>query len=245
MSKLLSLSANTAGRDFVCGDIHGCFDVLDATLEKLRFDPAVDRLISVGDLVDRGPRSADALHYLRQPWLHAVMGNHEQMAALALITGDKAMWTRWWSNGGGWSLDTADAVLDDMVRAFEVLPLAIEIATANEDPVAGEQAAGDPVVIAHAELPMQDWAQTRARLMQLPERLLLDDGEPLVQFLLWQRQGALQRQRHSIAGVRHAFYGHNVVPQLMTLGNRSYIDLGCYATGELAVIDIADWLSQC
>lgn len=242
MSKLLSLSANTDGRDFVCGDIHGCFDELDATLEKLRFDPATDRLISVGDLIDRGPRSADALKYLQQPWLHAVMGNHEQMAALALSTGDKTMWTRWWSNGGGWALEAADDVLNEMVRVFEAMPLAIEIEAAHDDKAAGDAAA--PVVIAHAELPVQDWSQTRARLLQLPQRLLQDDAEPLVQFLLWQRQGALQRQRHSIAGVRHAFYGHNVVPQLMTLDNRSYIDLGCYATGQLAVIDIAEWLSQ-
>jgi serine/threonine protein phosphatase 1 len=74
MSKLLVLPANTTGRDFVCGDIHGCFDALDAQLEQLAFDAAMDRLISVGDLIDRGPRSADALHYLRKPWLHAVMG---------------------------------------------------------------------------------------------------------------------------------------------------------------------------
>lgn len=234
MSKLLELSANTAGRDFVCGDIHGCFDELEATLARLRFDPAVDRLISVGDLIDRGPRSADALQYLQQPWLHAVMGNHEQMAALALVTGDKMMWTRWWSNGGGWAMETADEVLNALVHAIETLPLAIELQTGH----------GDPVVITHAELPEQPWAQTRARLLQLPERLLADDNQPLVQFLLWQRQGVLQQQRHSIAGVRHAFYGHNVVRELTTLGNRSYIDLGCYATGELAVIDIADWLSH-
>lgn len=234
MSKLLALSANTEGRDFVCGDIHGCFDALEAALDRLRFDPAVDRLISVGDLIDRGPRSADALHYLQQPWLHAVMGNHEQMAAVALLSGDRSMWMRWWNNGGGWALDTADDTLNALVRAFEVLPLAIELETMH----------GEPVVFAHAELPAQPWARTRARLQQLPQKLLLDDDEPLVQYLLWQRQGALQQQGHSIAGVRHAFYGHNVVPQIMTLGNRSYIDLGCYATGNLAVIDVAEWLSQ-
>jgi serine/threonine protein phosphatase 1 len=234
MSKLLELPANTRGRDFVCGDIHGCFDELDAALARLRFNPAADRLISVGDLVDRGPRSADALKYLRQPWLYAVMGNHEQMAALALLTGDKTMWTRWWSNGGGWALEATDDMLSAFVHAVEALPLAIELQTTQ----------GDPVVIVHAELPEQPWVQTRACLQQMPPRLLHDDNEPLVQFLLWQRQGVLQQQGHSIAGVRHAFYGHNVVNELMTLGNRSYIDLGCYATGTLAVIDIADWLLQ-
>lgn len=234
MSKLLVLPANSKGRDFVCGDIHGCFDELDAALRAARFDTACDRLISVGDLIDRGPRSHDALRYLREPWLHAVMGNHEQMAALALITGDKPMWAQWWANGGGWSLDADEPELNALVHAIETLPLAIEIETPD----------GDPVVVAHAELPAQPWRDTRTRLTRLPQRLLIDDNEPLVQFILWQRQGALMQRGHSIAGLRHVFYGHNVVSQLTTLGNRSYIDLGCYASGKLAVIDIADWLLQ-
>jgi hypothetical protein len=52
------LDANQVGRDFVVGDIHGCFSKLSAELERLRFDRDVDRLFSVGDLVDRGPESA-------------------------------------------------------------------------------------------------------------------------------------------------------------------------------------------
>jgi serine/threonine protein phosphatase 1 len=157
------------------------------------------------------------------------------MAAVALLTGDKTTWMRWWSNGGNWALETPEEQLRELVQAIETLPLAIEIESAD---------GGDPIVITHAELPTQSWSRTRERLQQLPLDLLQDDDEPLVQFLLWQRQGALMQPRHSIAGVRHAFYGHNVVRELMTLGNRSYIDLGCYASGQLAVIDIAEWLSQ-
>ena len=46
---------NTAGRDFVVGDIHGCFDALGDEMDRIRFDPAVDRMFSVGDLVESGP----------------------------------------------------------------------------------------------------------------------------------------------------------------------------------------------
>ena len=46
---------NVGGRDFAVGDIHGCFSHLSRSLEAIGFDAAVDRLFSVGDLVDRGP----------------------------------------------------------------------------------------------------------------------------------------------------------------------------------------------
>ena len=59
MNKLQRFELNTAGRDFGVGDIHGYFTKLQAALDAIGFNPAVDRLFSVGDLVDRGPESAE------------------------------------------------------------------------------------------------------------------------------------------------------------------------------------------
>lgn len=73
------LPANEAGRDFVVGDLHGCWVMLDRLLARAGFDPAVDRLFSVGDLIDRGPDSMGCLALLQEPWFHAVRGNHEAM----------------------------------------------------------------------------------------------------------------------------------------------------------------------
>ena len=53
--------ANPAGRDLAAGDVHGHFDTLEQALEQIAFDPVSDRLFSVGDLVDRGPRLEAAL----------------------------------------------------------------------------------------------------------------------------------------------------------------------------------------
>jgi hypothetical protein len=72
-----ALPSNQKGRDFVVGDLHGCFDLLDRLLEIVRFDPANDRLFSVGDLVDRCPDSFRCISFLGSPWFHAVEGNHE------------------------------------------------------------------------------------------------------------------------------------------------------------------------
>lgn len=61
------------------GDIHGCFDELQALVERIGFDPARDRLWFVGDFVNRGPRSADTVRWVRDLGDHArcVLGNHD------------------------------------------------------------------------------------------------------------------------------------------------------------------------
>lgn len=71
---------NAAGRDLIVGDVHGHFTKLQAALDAVGFNPAEDRLFSVGDLVDRGPECDQALEWLAKPWFHAVSGNHEDMA---------------------------------------------------------------------------------------------------------------------------------------------------------------------
>ncbi|HQW60543.1 MAG TPA: metallophosphoesterase, partial [Thermomonas sp.] len=43
------------------GDLQGCHDVTQRLLEKIRFDPAVDRLWFCGDLVNRGGQSIETL----------------------------------------------------------------------------------------------------------------------------------------------------------------------------------------
>src|SRR5690349_6471755 len=75
----LELPRNSKGRDFIVGDLHGVYDLLDQALETVRFDTQCDRLFSVGDLMDRGPYSARALVFLQKPWFFAVAGNHEAM----------------------------------------------------------------------------------------------------------------------------------------------------------------------
>lgn len=73
------MPANTAGRDFIVGDLHGCLDLLQTQLARVGFDPTTDRLFSVGDLADRGPDSMGCLRLLREPWFFAVRGNHEEL----------------------------------------------------------------------------------------------------------------------------------------------------------------------
>jgi serine/threonine protein phosphatase 1 len=79
------LHENTQGRDFVVGDIHGMTDLLGKILHHVEFDKSKDRLLSVGDLVDRGKDNFGALKLLDQPWFHAVLGNHEDLTRYSML----------------------------------------------------------------------------------------------------------------------------------------------------------------
>ncbi len=59
--------ANEDGRDFVVGDIHGEYDQLMEALDHQNFDKDHDRLFSVGDLIDRGPKSVDVVMLAVEP----------------------------------------------------------------------------------------------------------------------------------------------------------------------------------
>ena len=47
-----AVGLNQVGRDFVVGDVHGCFRTLEVALLEIEFDPIRDRLFGVGDLVN-------------------------------------------------------------------------------------------------------------------------------------------------------------------------------------------------
>ena len=65
-------------RHFVVGDIQGCSDALQHVLGQACFDPQVDCLWCVGDLVNRGGQSATVLEFIYQlPHKRVVLGNHD------------------------------------------------------------------------------------------------------------------------------------------------------------------------
>lgn len=60
------------------GDVHGHFDELTALLEKIGYNSTNDRLILLGDLVDRGPKSKEVVTWARTNNVECVRGNHDQ-----------------------------------------------------------------------------------------------------------------------------------------------------------------------
>ena len=68
---------------YAIGDVHGCFDSLQALLERLPLRMDEDRLWLVGDLVNRGPDNLGVLRWARETSermgdrFAAVLGNHD------------------------------------------------------------------------------------------------------------------------------------------------------------------------
>jgi serine/threonine protein phosphatase 1 len=137
---------------FVIGDLHGELDLLEKMLERI--DQAIGQitlkdplLVFVGDLIDRGPKSADVLARVMELTTEfpdnvvCLLGNHEQML-LDFLDAPIARHARWMRNGGvqtcesfglkvppeiGDPLVVADALLeamgDDLLDWMRVLPL--------------------------------------------------------------------------------------------------------------------------
>ncbi|WP_258314349.1 metallophosphoesterase [Klebsiella variicola] len=136
---------------WVVGDLHGCHTLLMNELERVRFDPLCDLLISVGDLIDRGAENVECLELIAMPWFMAVRGNHEQMMLDGLSSSGNV--NHWLANGGGWffNLDyDKERLAIALAHLVAGLPLIIEVMTE-----------GKRVVVCHADYPHNEYAYGR------------------------------------------------------------------------------------
>jgi bis(5'-nucleosyl)-tetraphosphatase (symmetrical) len=89
---------------YAVGDIQGCYDQLMRLLDKINFDPTIDRLWTVGDLINRGPQSLETIRFAKSlgQAFTMVLGNHD-LHFVAMATGAVKHGKK----------DTLQAILDD------------------------------------------------------------------------------------------------------------------------------------
>lgn len=100
----LQRTLDEGGNVWVIGDVHGYADTLLALLDSLNLSSR-DRVVLLGDLVDRGPRSCEVIRIAREnPQIFSVLGNHEEMMLNSFdvdnIETMTAQQTNWFYVGG-------------------------------------------------------------------------------------------------------------------------------------------------
>lgn len=193
---------------WVVGDLHGCFSLLMAKLRQCHFDPWQDLLVSVGDVIDRGPDSMRCLHLLRTRWIVAVRGNHEQMALDALATGEQLLW---FMNGGAWFAHAEQPAATLALEACRQLPWILEL-----------RCQSGIHVVAHADYPDDDYQWQK---------------EVDLQRVLWDR-ARLMNKGNGIRGADHFWFGHTPLRHRLDRGNLHYIDTGAVFGGELTLVQL-------
>lgn len=217
---ITTLPENTKGTDYFVGDIHGCYDKLIKELNHIKFDFDKDRLISVGDLTDRGPSSEMCLHLLEESWFHAVRGNHEDMAT-KVHRGEWQLYN-FISNGGVWFEKLPQDRQDKCVSLIEQMPLIIEV------PYRGKL-----IGVLHANVAKRSWNEYHDQLSDHDE----DD-------VMWGRRRIYNNDTTRIDDVDAVVVGHTVVPRVKTLGNVVYIDTGAVFDRHLTVLTTEDVLNR-
>ena len=105
LEKTLQTAMDSGANIWVIGDVHGYFNTLESLIEQLNLNEQ-DIVVLLGDLIDRGPTSAEVVRYVREATnVYSLRGNHEQM----MIDGfDDALFFKeknenariWYHNGG-------------------------------------------------------------------------------------------------------------------------------------------------
>ena len=197
---------NNLGRDFAVGDIHGHFSQLQKKLDEIGFNPDVDRLFSVGDLVDRGAECELAPEWIYKPWFHPVRGNHDDYVCRY----DTCDIGNWIQNGGIWFSALTEPEMGDFAVMFRDLPVAIEVETKS-----------GLVGLVHADCPFPSWTTLKKNLQGGAEGGQL---RSIKNCCMWSRRRVELSDDTGVAGIKALVVGHTPDINPVILGNVYHID---------------------
>ncbi len=217
-------------RVYAIGDIHGRLDLLDESLARIETDndargQAQVILVFLGDLIDRGPSSAQVIERARtyrRPGFRTVFvsGNHEEVL-LRLLRGESQFLHDWLRFGGA-----------QCARSYGISSTALK----RTDP---ERA----VEVLREKIPKQDqeFLESFVDTFRVGSYLFVHAGvrpgvplpEQKQSDLRWIRQPFLDNDDD------HGFivvHGHTIAEQIDVRGNRIGLDTGAYRTGILTAM---------
>jgi serine/threonine protein phosphatase 1 len=219
-------------RAYVVGDIHGRLDLLDELLGKIHADleqrgPRETLLVFVGDLIDRGPQSAEVIERLRtyrHPNVRPIflLGNHEEVL-LRILDGETSLIPNWLRFGGAQCL-----------KSYGLAPRRVAMASEPE-----------ALAMIRGSIPQQHVAFLRSFVdsCRFGDYLFVHAGIRPGVDLQEQRQSDLRwiREPFLLDDSNHGFvvvHGHTISSEVEEKLNRIGIDTGAFATGVLTALGI-------
>lgn len=217
-------------RVYAIGDIHGRNDLLTALLEKIAEDirqkgDAKNEIIFLGDLVDRGPDSADVIETairLKNDFgnVRFLMGNHEEVFLKAAVGDEKA--TRFFTRIGG-----KETILSYDITIKEYMDLDnVHLAARLPDLI--PQRHIDFLKDFEDQIIIGDYAFVHAGI-----RPGVPMAEQKPKDLRWIREEFLSE---TAPHEKVIIYGHTINDHVIENGNRVGIDTGAYYSEKLTAI---------
>lgn len=219
-------------RAYVIGDVHGCLELLDQLLERIAADddarsPARRLLVLLGDLIDRGPSSAQVVERvsgLSLPGFQVVglAGNHEEVL-LRILSGQAEQIAGWLRFGGAETLQSY-GIDPDQIKAMQ--------------PADAQRRVCEAVPEHH-----RNYLESLGDTFRFGDYLFAHAGirpglaleQQNVTDLRWIREPFLSDSRDHGFVVVH---GHTITEAVEERANRIGIDTGAYATGRLTALCI-------
>lgn len=242
--KILNVNlTDVSGRTFYTTDVHGRFDLLEEHLNRVQYDPSIDKLIIGGDTIDRGKLSGKVLDYICNNHTLVISGNHELMFLDAWAEDFRPCYASdmFMQNGGYWVLDLPQAELDAIASMFKTLPLAIKLTLKS----------GKNVGIIHAGVPYDDWDRFEQELNSDNK----DEVEHVSAYAVWNRGTYRNAIRMCSAGyhdstttienIDYVLVGHNITEsnEIEVYSNIHYCDRGAIF-GNLAFFDVEEYFKE-
>lgn len=118
-----------AKRRFVIGDVHGHYQALSSLFDAI-CPNSEDEVYFLGDLIDRGPQSADVVNFVMKNGYNCILGNHEVMLLDVLGDGEivPQAFQAWVQNGGYATINSyGHKIPQEHIEWFRKLPLYIDL----------------------------------------------------------------------------------------------------------------------
>lgn len=216
---------------YVVGDLHGCYDLLMQKLQQVGFNFERDLLVSVGDLVDRGPQNIECADLILQPWFKAIRGNHEELCIKGLIDPELMSIHRRSGSGGEWFYHIEAAEQQRLIGLFKTLPLVLEV-----------QYGSKKYGFVHADMSFADWDAFKQAVLQ-DDMDCIQPHRSARSVSLWAR-GRIRSLENDlnypyVEGIDQIYLGHTVIPMPLANQNCIFIDTGAVFNGELTLLKLA------